>query len=124
MTNRYSDKLGNTCPLCDKPIDGSDSRRVDLYSNSAILGGKSITLRPQVAVLLSSLVVAYPRFLTTAFLMEQLYGLESEWPEDKIISVQVYHLRKGLKGTGYIIENRATIGYRLCKENQESWRLL
>ncbi len=124
MTNLYSDELGNNCPLCDKPIEGADSRRVDLYSNSAILGGKSIVLSPQVAVLLSALVVAYPRFLTTSFLMEQIHGLEAEWPEDKIISVQVYHLRRRLKGTGYIIENRAAIGYRLCKENQESWRLL
>ncbi len=124
MTNLYSEDLGDNCPLCDKLIDGSDSRRVDLYSNSAILGGKSIVLSPQVAVLLSALVVAYPRFLTTSFLMQQLYGLEVEWPEDKIVSVQVYHLRKRLRGTGYIIENRHAIGYRLCKENQESWRLL
>ena len=124
MTNQHSLDLGNTCPLCDKPIDGASSRRVDLYSNSAILGGKSIILSPQVTVLLSALVVAYPRFLTTFFLMEQVYGLQVDWPDYKIISVYIHHLRKRIKGTGYIIENRHNVGYRLCKENQESWRLL
>ncbi len=124
MTNRYNPEVGTSCPLCNTPLNGSSFIRVDLSSNSAILGGKSIVLPPKVAELLSALVTGLPRFLTTAFLMEQLYGLEVEWPDDKIISVQIYHLRKRMLGTGYMIENRPNVGYRLCKENQESWRLL
>lgn len=38
-----------------------------------------------------------------------------DWPSDKVLDVQICHLRGGLRKTGWRIENSHGVGYRLIR---------
>lgn len=109
----------DVCPLCIEPLRKLERVVVDLESNTVILDNKLIYLTPHFAIILDALASAQPRLISTPFLMDAIYGLESDEPDQKIIGVHMFHLRKRIKRTNYRIINQHTGMFRLIRLSKE-----
>ncbi len=111
------------CHACGKKLEYKERISFDVDSNVLILDNKSIRLTTNQIILIRALISAYPRTLSTAFLMDCIYGLESEEPANKIISVYLCKIRKQLKNTNYRIDTVFGKGLRFVRiENSEEVR--
>lgn len=97
--------MENYCPLCNHELPRSKGTFVDNESGQILLDGQVVTATRQTRLLLGALVEKSPRTITKGYLMDHLYGLESEKdePGDKIIDVFIVRARKAIKDSNYEI---------------------
>ncbi len=94
------------CPLCGHSLSDSKSIFIDEESNSIILDGKAIKAQRRIRQVVGLLIEKSPRIVSRGFMMDSLYGLETEEeePAEKIIDVFIAHARKAIKGSDYEID--------------------
>ncbi len=106
------------CPLCGTICEILDAR-VDVDAGIFLWEGGNIELRRRPSQLLQALFEASPRAVSKGYLMDAMYGLfsEEEEPDDQILTVYVYQLRKKLTLTPFRIKSVWGDGYRLIQES-------
>lgn len=59
-----------------------------------------------------------PEWVSQERLMNAMYfdRVVDDWPDHKALAVQICHLRRGLRETGWRIENSYDVGYRLSRD--------
>lgn len=112
--------MTDLCPTCRKPLGEQVRVLVDLESNIAILDGQALFLSPKQAEILECLASAMPLKVHKEELFRNLYQLEQEDPDQKIVDVFICHLRKALQTTGYRIETLWGTGYRLVRIERDA----
>ena len=110
------------CPTCGEILKNKGEVKVDLDINIAILDGVYFRLTGRQATILHCLAKAIPRTVSTGFIMDSIYGLESETdePDQHIISVFVCRLRNKIKKSNYKVETVWGKGFRLVRKEQKS----
>jgi len=95
--------MESNCPLCGHFLDASDGVHIDEESNSILLDGKAVKAPKRIRQILETLIEKSPRTVSRDFLMDDLYGLDTdeEEPSNQIISVFISHVRKALAGSNY-----------------------
>lgn len=100
------------CPCCGAALDEKQVS-VDLNSNTLIVAGRAIQLRPKDAEMMSVLLATYPRVATTDSLITGVWGhLEPDCARG-VLRMYIFRLRKALEGTDVHISNVMDIGYRV-----------
>ena len=103
------------CPTCGQDLDTS-GLFIDLNSNTVCAGIIQTKVRPTVAELLYTLLKHSPGIISRAQIMDSIYAAQSDAPLDHVVSVMIYSARRALRGTGWHIENRFKVGYRLVPD--------
>lgn len=99
------------CPTCGSALIGRPSVAVDIDTGMLSVGGKSVYLPHNQAILLHALVSAMPRMVSKGHLMDVLYGQMAEEPGQKILSVFICLIRRAIAGMGLQVQTHWGLGY-------------
>lgn len=101
------------CPTCGSPYT-AERPRVDLDRNIFICAAGAVPLKPSQAEIAHTLLRSYPEAVAKERLLAAMYGGASgPEGEDKVLHVQVFHLRRQLSAVGWTVKNKWHFGYRL-----------
>jgi DNA-binding response OmpR family regulator len=111
-----------TCPCCQQ--HWRDARAIELHreSCSVSINGHVIRFSPQQYDVFEAIAKRSPSFTSNDRLIHAVYGGFGEEEPDsaaKTIQVFVCKIRQRLLGTGWSIESRVTVGYRLQNQERE-----
>ena len=108
-----------TCPYCGGESDIAVGIFIDPDTNDVIIDGTVLKITHRQRQLFSAIYSVVPRPARTSFLMDYIYGLnsEKEEPSDTILKVFMSRLRTALKPTRFEIETVWGVGYRLRIKN-------
>lgn len=101
-----------TCPCCRQALLHSAELIVD-DSGILVRNGRFAALTRMEFALFNALNAAQPRIRSKEQLLNDLYGLQIEEPEIKIIDVLVCKVRKKLQPLGVEVQTVWASGYRL-----------
>ena len=105
-----------TCPTCGQSFNEDKGITVDEETRSVIIDGEVIRLTRKLSLVLGGIVECSPRVASKDYLMDYVYGLETDnEPNTKIIDVYVCKIRGRIKHTRFKIENVWGYGYRLTE---------
>ncbi len=99
------------------PIDGSI--RVDAENGFVFVNGERLELQRLEVRIFMALWERQPRTVSYGLLMEDMYGLEVDWPDRAGVSVRICNLRHKIKHTPLTIENVWGQGYRILVETEQ-----
>ena len=107
-----------TCPLCGQSYSGGyGGIFLDERLRDVIIDGERIKLTHRMMLVFGGIVKSSPRTVTTAYLMDYVYGLETDnEPNEKIIHVFICRIRQKIKHTRFRIETVRGLGYRLVEK--------
>ena len=92
------------CPTCGKPLD-FDGFRFETEAGIVIGGGRFAVLTRTEATILELFWDRPGRVFTKTQVLDGIYSLlADDAPEEKIVDVFMFHLRKKIKGLGLSIE--------------------
>lgn len=104
--------MSDPCPCCGQPLPETGELRID-PAGIVVAGGRFAILTKQETAVLLALHQHRGRMRTKEQLLQDLYWLESEEPNIKIIDVWLCKLRKKLQPLGVVIQTVFGQGYRL-----------
>jgi DNA-binding response OmpR family regulator len=106
------------CPLCGQLYSGGyGSIFLDERLRDVIIDGERIKLTHRMVSVFGGIVKSSPRTVTIAYLMDYVYGLETDnEPNEKIIHVFICRIRQKIKHTRFRIETVRGLGYRLVEK--------
>ena len=105
-----------TCPTCGQSLNGDKGITVDEETGSVIVDGEVIILTRKPSLVLGGIVKCSPRIASKAYLMDYVYGLETDnEPHIKIIDVYISKIRPQIKHTRFKIETVWGYGYKLVE---------
>ncbi len=112
-----------TCPYCGGESEVTRGIFIDPDTLDVLIDGKCLKLTKRERQLFSGIYSVVPRPARTPFLMDYIYGLESEMeePGDTILKVFMSRLRKALKTTRFEIETVWGVGYRLRERDGKEY---
>lgn len=94
------------CPLCGGKIEpGEDRLSVDLGTNLAIVGDKSVQLTPRRAEVLSVLVAAFPRAVAAYKVCDEVFGgtLDDSKDHTRLLDQHVFMLNHSIRPLGFYV---------------------
>ena len=104
------------CPTCGHLLNGDKGIIVDEETRSVIIDGEVITLTRRMSLVLGGIVKCSPRVASKAYLMDYVYGLETDnEPDTKIVDIYVCKIRQQIKHTRFKIETVWGYGYKLVE---------
>ncbi len=118
-----STKKEQLCPTCGATLKKQNRIMVDLDFNIAIIDGVAIKFTASEAVIMHSLAARAPRVVEHWLLMDHVYGLEIDQPQQKIIDVFIFKIRRKLKETDFRIRTVWGKGYYLIRASSEDKQL-
>ncbi len=101
---------GQLCPCCGQTLRSDGDLRID--GGFIVKGGVVAILTAQEQCLFEALYAAQGKVVTKEQLLTQLYPIEADEAEIKIIDVFVCKVRKKLKPLGLTIQTEWGRGYR------------
>lgn len=104
------------CPCCKRELPFIEIPIVSLDYNAIILRGKAIKVSPMQAEIMQVLVNQIYQVVKYEDLITKIYGVAEPETSDRVMYVQVCHLRKHLAETEWFIESVNRAGYRLVKK--------
>ncbi len=106
------------CPICGQPYNGHEGIFIDERLRDIIVDGEYIRLTTREMQVFAGIVKSAPRTVTTNYLMDYIYGLETDnEPQKKIVHVYVCRIRKLIKHTRFRIDTVRGLGYKLVKKD-------
>ena len=109
-----------SCPLCGETCEVVNAS-VDIDGQWFLFDGGNIHLTPKEAQFLERMIDASPRTVSKGYLMDSMYGLfsEKEEPDNRILNVYAYKLRKKLVATPFrLLTIWGGGGFRLVRVNK------
>jgi DNA-binding response OmpR family regulator len=100
------------CPCCGAALEAVKPR-VDFNSNTLLVGDKVLKLRPKEVEVMSMLIEAFPRVVTTDRLIAGAWGHREPDSAYSCLKQYMWRLRNTLEGTSLSIANVMGTGWRL-----------
>jgi hypothetical protein len=121
--DREPEYRGEDTKVCVCPVCGSASRPrgIRFYEGLVVVNGASVRLTRTEGSLFERLLKAFPGLVRKDRLYHEIISAKftaADWPDEKIVSVYIHHLRRKLQKVGLKIETSHLYGYRLVRRKK------
>ena len=111
MTDHAHPTVG--CPTCGQDVADVRGVRIDRKRRAVVVDGQVRLFTGKQIELVAVLHAALGRTLSRGFILDALYPIEADQPDDQIIKVMLVHIRKRLAGTSLGVETVWGEGLRM-----------